>query len=247
MVRMGAESVRVPLTPEMQHDFAALSEEVAVGAKMIFLCNPNNPTGMSFGAGELADFVASIPEDVILVIDEAYYEYVARADFPDTLALIAERPGTLALRTFSKIYGLAGLRVGYGISSPELVSFLDRARHPFNVNRLAEAAALAALDDDEHANRTHSMNREGIEYLTGQLEALGYRVWPSDANFLLVETGPGYCDELLRRGVIVRSVAGFGLDQHVRISVGTPAENETLVKALQEIEQAAGKPSGGQE
>ncbi|MDG2334933.1 MAG: histidinol-phosphate transaminase [Myxococcota bacterium] len=244
---MGAEPVRVPLTADMQHDFPALTREVAVGAKMVFLCNPNNPTGTSFGAGELADFVSGIPDDVILVIDEAYYEFVAREDFPDTVALIADRPGTLALRTFSKIYGLAGLRVGYGISSPELVGFLDRARHPFNVNSLAEAAALAACDDDEHARRTHAMNRSGIDFLTGELEALGYRVWPSDANFLLAETGPGYYDALLRRGVIVRPLAGFGLENHIRISVGTPEENEILVKALQEIEQAGQQHGGGRE
>lgn len=241
---MGAEPVCVPLTSEMQHDFSALADAVGEGAKMVFLCNPNNPTGTSFGAGELADFVARIPEDVVLVIDEAYFEFAERADFPDSLALIAERPATLAIRTFSKIYGLAGLRVGYGISSPELVSFLDRARHPFNVNALAEAAALAALDDDEHARRTHAMNRTGIDFLTRELEALGYRVWPSDANFILVETGAGYYDALLRRGVIVRPLMGFGLENHIRITVGTPEENETLVKALQAIEHAGGVSGG---
>jgi histidinol-phosphate aminotransferase len=241
---MGAEAVTVPLNEEMQHDLPALATAACRGAKMVFLCNPNNPTGTSFGSDALAEFVASIPEDVVLVIDEAYFEYVARPDFPDSAALIARRPATVALRTFSKIYGLAGLRVGYGISDPEMVGFLDRARHPFNVNALAEAAALAALDDDEHARRTHAMNRSGIEYLSQELEALGYRVWPSDANFVLVETGPGYADALLRRGVIVRPLSGFGLDAHIRISVGAPTENEKLVKALQAIEQAGGINAG---
>ena len=121
----------------------------------------------------------------------------------------------------------------------QVIGFLDRARHPFNVNVLAEAAALAALDDDEHARRTRELNRSGIEYLSGELEALGYTVWPSDANFVLVETGaPGYADALLRRGVIVRPLSGFGLDLHIRISVGTAAENEKLIKALQDIERA---------
>jgi len=242
---MGAEAVPVPLTDDMQHDLAGLAKAAHEGVKMVFLCNPNNPTGTSFGADALAEFVASIPEDVIVVIDEAYCEYAARPDFPDSLALIAERPATLALRTFSKIYGLAGLRVGYGISDPEVIGFLDRARHPFNVNVLAEAAALAALDDDEHARKTHEMNRSGIEYLSRELEALGYRVWPSDANFILVETGaPGYVDALLRRGVIVRPLSGFGLATHIRVSVGTAAENEALIKALQDIERSSEVAAG---
>jgi len=244
---MGAEPVFVPLTDEMDHDLPGIAAAASEGAKMIFLCNPNNPTGTSFGAEALDRFMAEIPDDVVVVVDEAYFEYVRRSDFPDTPGLIAKRPATLVLRTFSKIYGLAGLRVGYGISSPELIGYLDRARHPFNVNRLAEAAALAALGDDEHAQRTREMNSSGIEYLTPELEALGYRVWPSDANFILVETGPGYADALLRRGVIVRPMGGFGLENHIRISVGTAEENEKLIKSLQAIEQqgqtASGAPS----
>ena len=163
----------------------------------------------------------------------------------ERLETLAERPATIALRTFSKIYGLAGLRVGYGISDPELIGFLDRARHPFNVNSLAEAAALAALDDDEHARRTREMNASGIEYLNRELGNLGHRVWPTDANFVLVETGPGYYDALLRRGVIVRPMAGFGLSNHIRISVGTAEENQALVKALQAIEEGRGAAAGG--
>jgi histidinol-phosphate aminotransferase len=221
-----------------------MAAAVAEGAKLVMLCNPNNPTGTSFGADALADFIAEIPDDVIVVLDEAYFEYVRRPDFPDSPALIAARPATVALRTFSKIYGLAGLRVGYGISDPELIGFLDRARHPFNVNSLAEAAALAALDDDEHVRRTLELNGSGIDFLTRELEALGYRVWPSDANFILVETGAGYADALLRRGMIVRFHAGVGLDQHIRISVGTPEENEKLVKTLQTIEHEGGVTPG---
>jgi histidinol-phosphate aminotransferase len=241
---MGAEPIAVPLTAEMDHDLPAMAAAVAEGAKLVMLCNPNNPTGTSFGADALADFIAEIPDDVIVVLDEAYFEYVRRPDFPDSPALIAARPATVALRTFSKIYGLAGLRVGYGISDPELIGFLDRARHPFNVNSLAEAAALAALDDDEHVRRTLELNGSGIDFLTRELEALGYRVWPSDANFILVETGAGYADALLRRGMIVRFHAGVGLDQHIRISVGTPEENEKLVKTLQTIEHEGGVTPG---
>jgi histidinol-phosphate aminotransferase len=236
---MGAEPISVPLTAEMEHDFPAMAAEVKKGAKMVLLCNPNNPTGTSFGAGALADFVSAIPETTVLVIDEAYFEYARRSDFPNSLGLIADRPATVVLRTFSKIFGLAGLRVGYGISDPEMVGFLERARHPFNVNRLAEAAALAALDDDEHARKTRAMNDAGIDYLNRELAGLGYRVWPTDANFMLVETGPGYYDALLRRGVIVRPTDGFGLKNHIRISVGTAEENGILVNALRDIEKGA--------
>jgi histidinol-phosphate aminotransferase len=234
---MGGEPVRVPLDAEMGHDFEALLAAVTDRTKIVFLCNPNNPTGTSYGAEAQASFVSRLPDDVVLFIDEAYYEFVRRSDFPDSIALLAERPATIVLRTFSKIYGLAGLRVGYGIGSPELVGYLERARHPFNVNRLAEAAALAALDDEEHAERTRRLNAAGIDMLTRELGAMGFRVWPSDANYVLVETGPGYAEALLREGVIVRPMGGFGLDDHIRISIGLPEENEKLVKAIQRVHE----------
>ena len=232
---MGGVPVRVPLDAEFAHDLPAIAAAVTDRTKLVFVCNPNNPTGTSFGRDAFADFVARLREDVVLVIDEAYFEFVRRADFPDSLALLGARPATLVLRTFSKIYGLAGLRIGYGVGSAELIGYLERARHPFNVNRLAEAAALAALDDEEHPRRTREMNAAGIEYLSRALPALGVRVWPTDANFLLAEAGPGAVDALLREGVIVRPMRGFGLPDHIRISIGTPEENERLVKALQRI------------
>jgi len=148
---------------------------------------------------------------------------------------VARRPGTIVMRTFSKIYGLAGLRVGYGICDAELADYLNRARHPFNVNRLAAAAALAALDDDEHAERSRRVNAEGVEYLTRELRALGVEVWPTDANFLLVRAGEGIFDRLQREGVIVRPLAGFGMPDCVRVSIGLPEENERLVKTLARI------------
>ena len=232
---MGGDSIRIPLDHDMQHDFSAMSEAVSDRTKVVFICNPNNPTGTSFSALEQAAFVERLPEDVVLVIDEAYVEFVRRGDFPDSLALLEQRPATLILRTFSKIYGLAGLRVGYGISSPELIGFLERARHPFNVNRIAVEAALAALDDEEHVRRTWEMNAAGAEFLTRALEDLGHRVWPTDANFLLVEAGEGMAEALLREGVIVRPLKGFGLDRHCRISIGTPEENECAIKAFARI------------
>jgi histidinol-phosphate aminotransferase len=153
------------------------------------------------------------------------------------LAWVRKRPGTVVMRTFSKISGLAGLRIGYGVMDLELAGYLQSARHPFNVNSLAEVAALAALDDREHTERTVRNNTEGIEYLTRELTALGIRVWPSDANFVLAEAGADTYECLLREGVIIRPLEGFGMPEHVRVSVGLPAENERFIVALRRIRE----------
>jgi len=234
---MGATAIRVPLREDMVHDLDAMAAAITPRTKLVLLCNPNNPTGTSVGSAEFEAFVRELPPDVVLAVDEAYREFVRREDFPESLSLLRTRPGSVGLRTFSKIYGLAGLRVGYGIADRELAGYLERARHPFNVNRLAEAAALAALDDEEHVRRTREINRTGIEFLERELRRLGHEVWPTDANFLLVRTGPGYHDALLATGVIVRPLDGFGLSDCIRISIGTPEENERLLKAMQRIAQ----------
>ena len=234
---MGATPVPVPLDAGLAHDLAAMRRAITPRTKLVFVCNPNNPTGTSVGARAFDDFVASLPADLVLAVDEAYVEFARRPDFPRSLEWLSRRPGTLVLRTFSKIYGLAGLRIGYGVSDRELASYLERARHPFNVNRLAEAAAVAALDDAEHAERSRAVNAEGMAYLSRELPALGVEVWPSDANFLLARIGAGMCDRLLRQGVIVRPLAGFGMPEHVRISIGLPEENERLVKTLRRIRE----------
>jgi histidinol-phosphate aminotransferase len=232
---MGAKGVPVPLNRDFVHDLDAMADAVTEKTRLVMLCNPNNPTGTSVGAEAFERFVAALPADVILAIDEAYFEFVRRPDFPDAIALLSDRPGTLVLRTFSKIYGLAGIRIGYGICDAGFASYLERARHPFNVNRLAEVAALAALDDEEHVRRTLEVNGAGIEYLTDELGKMGIETWPTDANFILARTGEGVFDALLRKGVIVRPMKGFGLTEHVRISIGLPEENERLIKALVEI------------
>jgi histidinol-phosphate aminotransferase len=232
---MGGVGVPVPLDADYVHDLPAMLRAVGEKTKIVFLCNPNNPTGTSFGADVLEEFVAGLPDGVVLAIDEAYREFARRPDFPDSLAIARGRPGTIVLRTFSKIYGLAGMRVGYGIADRELAGYLQRARHPFNVSRLAEVAALAAVDDPEHAERTRENNIAGIDFLSRELRALGHEVWPSDANFVLTRTGPGYYDKLLRLGVIVRPLHGFGMPDFIRISIGAPEENQRLVKALQRI------------
>jgi histidinol-phosphate aminotransferase len=235
---MGATPVAIPLTDDLVHDLDAMRAAVGEQTRMVFVCNPNNPTGTSVGAEAFDRFAASLPADVVLAIDEAYVEFATRPDFPDAVACVRERPATIVLRTFSKIYGLAGLRIGYGVGDPELIGYLQRARHPFNVNRLAEVAALAALDDDEHAERLRRLNREGVAYLTRELAALGIEVWPTDANFVLARPGAGVADALLREGVIVRPLAGFGMPEHVRISIGLPEENERLVKTLKRLQES---------
>jgi histidinol-phosphate aminotransferase len=234
---MGATSIRVPLTEDLTHDLPAMSAAVTKRTRLVFVCNPNNPTGTSVGADAFDRFVESLPENVVLAVDEAYREFVRRPDFPDSLAWIDRRPGTIVLRTFSKIFGLAGLRIGFGVADRELAGYLQRARHPFNVSRLAEVAALAALDDDEHAQRALATNCEGADYLRGELGALGIETWPSDANFLLARAGAGTAERLLREGIIIRALTGFGMPDHVRISIGLPEENERLVKALRKLKE----------
>lgn len=232
---MGATPVAVPLDAQLVHDLDAIAQAIGAHTRVVIVCNPNNPTGTSVGAEAFERFATALPEDLVLVIDEAYVDFARRPDFPDALAWVRRRPGTLVMRTFSKSVGLAGLRVGYGIADPELAGFLERARHPFNVNLLAEVAAAAALDDHEHLERTRRLNAECIELLTRELGALGIEVWPSEANFVLARPGPGAYERLLREGVIVRPLAGFGLPEHVRISIGLPDENERLVKALRRM------------
>ncbi len=241
---MGATSVQVPLDDDLNHDLEAMAKAVNANTKMVIVCNPNNPTGTSFGAAAFEAFVASLPNDLILVVDEVYWDFARSDDLPDTLGCLARRPGTISVRSFSKLYGLAGMRIGYGICDPELADILDRARHPFNVSRLAEVAAVAALDDTEHVERTLKRNREGADYLTRELEALGFEVWPTDTNFMLVRgdrPGLKIYDDLLNEGVIVRPLPGTGLDDHVRLTIGTPEENERLVKGMRKLVEARRK------
>jgi histidinol-phosphate aminotransferase len=235
---MGATPVAVRLGADLVHDLPAMAAAVTQRTKIVFVCNPNNPTGTSVGAEAFDRFTRSLPENVLLAVDEAYFEFVRRPDFPDSLAWVRRRPGTIVLRTFSKIYGLAGIRVGYGVADSELAGYLQRARHPFNVNRLAEVAAVAALDDEEHAEKSRRVNDEGVRYLSAELAALGIEVWPTDANFVLARAGAGIHEALMREGVIVRPLGAFGLPEHIRISVGLPEENERLIKTLKRLRES---------
>jgi histidinol-phosphate aminotransferase len=232
---MGARAIQVPLDSAYVADVDALVAAVTERTRLLFLANPNNPTGTSIGRDAFERLLARVPERVVVVCDEAYAEYVRRPDFPDSVAAIARRPTLLVLRTFSKIYGLAGLRVGYAIGDPELVGVLERARHPFQVNSLAQVAARAALDDAGHVERVRALTHAGLAQLERAFDGLGLRYARSDANFLLVEVGDRAAelyDRLLHDGVITRPMGAFGLTRHLRITAGLPEENERLIQSL---------------
>jgi histidinol-phosphate aminotransferase len=228
--------VRVPLKG-FNFDLESMAGRITKKTRLVFIASPNNPTGAIVTAGELRRFMDSVPKETIVCIDEAYCEYVKSPDFPDSLGYIKQGRAVVVLRTFSKIYGLAGLRVGYGISHPDIVDYMNRVRQPFNVNSLAQVAALAALDDTEHVKRSRENNASGLKYLFGELKELNYECVPTEANFFLVNVGDGRAvyDALLRKGVIVRSMHGFGLDEYIRVTVGLPEENRRFIEAFREV------------
>jgi histidinol-phosphate aminotransferase len=229
----GGRAIVVPAR-DYGHDLDAMVVAIAPDTRLMYLANPNNPTGTFVSADQMADFLARVPSDVVVVLDEAYNEYLAPELRLDSTAWVRRYPNLLVSRTFSKVYGLAGLRIGYGIAQPELTDLLNRVRHPFNVNSLAQAAALAALNDAEFLARSVEVNRSGMAQLTAGFDALGLGYVPSYGNFVLVRVGPAgrVYQELLQRGVIVRPVANYGLPEWLRVTVGLPEENETFLAAL---------------
>ncbi|MFI5316237.1 MAG: histidinol-phosphate transaminase [Myxococcota bacterium] len=231
----GATPVQVPLDRDFRADVSALLGAVTPRTRLLVLANPNNPTGTSIGAADFRRLVRELPERVVLAADEAYFEFVRRSDFPDSVALLRERQTLVVLRTFSKAYALAGLRIGYAIADSELIGYLERARHPFIVNSLAQVAAAAALADRAHTARIRDLTHAGIAQIEAGLRELGLRSAETDANFLLVEVGADadvLQERLLRHGVITRPLGGFGLKTHLRVSVGTAEENERFLSSL---------------
>ncbi len=237
---MEGKPVYVPMK-EFRYDTAAMARGITERTKVVFVGSPNNPTGTIVTKDELGVLVGALPESAILVMDEAYCEYVDDGEYPDSLALVREGRAVIVLRTFSKIYALAGLRVGYGATTPELGEALERVREPFNVSSVAQAAALASLGDGEQVARTRALNRESKEYLYREFARLGLRYTPSQANFVWVDLGrdcrPVFV-ELLKRGVIVRRGDTFGARRHIRVTTGTAEQNERFVGALEEGLQA---------
>ncbi len=230
----GGHLIQTPMR-NYTFDLNAIAASVTPQTRIIYIANPNNPTGTAFGATEFAAFLKKVPGDVLVVLDEAYREYAARPDLPNSRELFREYNNILTLRTFSKVYGLAGLRIGYGIGHPTLVAEMNKLRTPFNVTSIGQAAALAALDDNEHVRRSVESNCVERHRLFEELRKLGFAPVPSETNFLFVPVGPNgksLCDELLHEGVIVRPMGWMGFPEAMRISVGSPAENSKLILAL---------------
>ena len=229
------------MVPAIQfgHDLPAMARAVVDDTRLVFIANPNNPTGTFIDAAAVETFIQSIPAHVVVVLDEAYTEYLSAEQRYDALQWIKKYPNLLVSRSMSKAYGLAGLRVGFGIAQPALTDLLNRIRQPFNVNALAQAAAIAALQDTAFLARSAQMNTEGLAQLTAALKAMGIDYVPSSGNFVLIRVGQ---DDgagarvnlaLLKQGIIVRPVANYGLPQWLRISIGLPAEHAAFITALQ--------------
>ena len=230
----GARYVEVPQR-DYHFDLDAMAEFLPPETKLIFLANPNNPTGTMFDADALDQFLAQIPEHVLIVLDEAYCDYVERPNYARSIELVRRGRNMIVLRTFSKVYGLAGLRIGYGIGPADLLEEMNKIRGPFNTSNVAQAAALAAIDDREHVRRSIESNRAGLAQLSAGLTKLGIKFVPSFTNFLLVDFGfetEPLSDEMLKRGVIVRPMRWMGFPNCIRVSVGRPEENETFLKVL---------------
>ena len=232
----GAKLVTVP-AQGFHADIEGLLRAVTPRTKLLFLANPNNPTGTLTSREDLSRLLAEVPPHVLIALDEAYVEFLA--DPLDSIALVRSgvRPNLVLLRTFSKIFGLAGLRLGYGIGAPDMVAALEKVRQPFNINSIAQAGALAALDDTAHLDGTRANNRQGLDLLHSEFTRLGLEFVESHANFVLVEVGDGarVFSELQKRGVITRPMGSYRLPGWIRISVGTPAENNRCLATLREV------------
>ena len=225
--------IEVPLK-NWTHDLSAMVDAVTDRTRLFFICNPNNPTGTMLSVSEIEAVLAKIPEHVVVVFDEAYYEYVRDAAYPDSLRYVRDGRPVVVLRTFSKIYGLAGLRVGYGITTPEIAGYVNRVRPPFNVNSLAQEAAQAALLDEEHVAKSRAMNEAEMTFLEEGLGKLGFKTIPTQANFIYFDAGMDGArlyDALLHEGVIVRHIRGA----MIRVTIGQPTENRRLLESLQHV------------
>jgi histidinol-phosphate aminotransferase len=230
----GARYVEVP-DPGFVHDLDAMAAAITPDTRLLFIANPNNPTGTLVGQEEIDRFMDKVPDHVIVCFDEAYYEFLETP--PDTLRYVREGRKVCVLRTCSKIHGLAALRVGYGLAPADLAALLQKARQPFNVNAIAQAGALAALADAEHIEKTREVNRQGIAFLQQAFQQRGLPFIPSHANFVLVEVGDGdlLFREMLARGVIIRAMRAYKLPGWVRVSAGTPAQNRRFLEVLDEV------------
>ncbi len=231
------KAIRIPM-PEHVHDLDAMLTAITPETRLVAICNPNNPTGTMVSPEAIDCFIEKLPEHVVAIFDEAYFEVMPEHMKPDVLKHIrAGKENIIVLRTFSKAYGLAGLRIGYAIGHPKLIGLLNKVRQPFNVNGMAQAAAMAALDDVPHIVQTREMVFQGLEFFARELPKLGLETVPSGANFILVKTGNGreVFERLQKLKVIVRPMDPYGLPDHIRITIGTPEQNQTILNALKAV------------
>ncbi len=232
-----ADTIRVPM-PQHVHDLDGMLQAITPTTRLVVLCNPNNPTGTVVEPAAMDTFLEKLPGHVVAVIDEAYFEIMPESMKPDILKHIRSgKTNVILLRTFSKAYGLAGLRIGYAVGHPELIGLLNKVRQPFNVNGMAQAAAMAALDDITHLVETREMVEDGIRFFEAELPKIGVETVPTGANFILCKTGNGrqVFQELQKRKVIVRPMDPYGLPEHIRITIGTPGQNQKVFEALKEV------------
>ena len=233
----GGQMISVPLS-DFEIDLNAIADAITAETKIVFLTNPNNPTGSALTKNEMSGFLKQIPDDVIVVLDEAYIEFVSDESVAQGLDLLSAHPLLAVLRTFSKLYGLAGLRIGYGFAKEDLIDYMNRVRQPFNANTLAQAAAIAALDDSAFVSRTLKVVQDGLQYLYQNLKDMGLEFRPTQTNFFLIKVprkGKEIYEQMLQQGVIVRSMDSYGLPDYIRINVGLPEENKRFVRTLKEI------------
>ena len=237
---MGGKTVFVPLNSENRFDLPAILDAVTEKTKLIFLCNPNNPTGTILKKAEVEEFMKKVPDRCIVVFDEAYYEFVEDPEYAHGLDYVRQGRNVIVMHTFSKVYGLAGLRIGYLMTTPELMRILMQVLPPFPVNRVAQAGAAAAMFDDAFISRVLKNNHEGREYFYREFDRLGMQYTPSQANYVFVDTGMPAGDAavaMMKKGVIIRPGAGWGFPTCMRITVGTPEENRKCIELLEELQE----------
>jgi histidinol-phosphate aminotransferase len=233
----GAVCIEVPLQQGV-HDLEAMLGRVTDKTKIVWICNPNNPTGTLLSHEEIRSFMVRISPQVLVVLDEAYAEYDVSGQYPDGLKLLKEHANLILLRTFSKIYGLASLRIGYGIGRPEVIRSINQVREPFNTTRFAQAAALAAFEDQQFVDDCRDANAKGVAYLTSQFNRLGFSYYPTHGNFIMVDVQrPAglVFDGLLRKGIIVRGGHQLGFPSSLRVTVGSQQQNELFIQALEQV------------
>ncbi len=235
---MDGNPIEIKLDKDYRLDLSAYTDSITERTRIIWICNPNNPTGTIMTSDEQEAFLKKVPESILVVLDEAYYEYAKGADYPESIKLLEEHSNIIILRTFSKVFGLAGLRVGYAVSSPQIITSLNKVRAPFNVNSAAQVAALAALNDDEFLKLSIENNRLGKLYLYEAFSDLGLEYIPTHSNFVMVNLkrdSQQIFNALLHEGIIVRPGIPFGMPYWIRLTIGTMEENKSFIQALKKV------------